>query len=303
MTYHIVDWERRFENNRTRDLKKLGWVPVPNHHDGDGYTTLMEMDNGMLLYAAWMLMVQVASKCGTRGTLVRDSGTPHDAASLARVTRGRKEAFEAAFPVLIEIGWLSSTPQVGAIKPHHVAEKSLPPAVAPHESAILSQSHACAGVRAERKKEGSEGKERTHPPETAPAVSDGKLSDEALAEEVYQTYPRKIGKPEAISHIAKRLKKLPDYAAKIAERDRLIEHVKTYAASEPYPAFMHASTFFHTHMDDDPEAWSRETVQAKPPPRPVRTVNDLIQSGELAPAEFGVTDGIDFGKDKSEVPY
>ncbi len=34
----IRNWSENFENNRTRDLKEMKWIPVPNKHDGDGYT-------------------------------------------------------------------------------------------------------------------------------------------------------------------------------------------------------------------------------------------------------------------------
>jgi hypothetical protein len=36
----------RYENNRTRELRKLDWVPMSNRHDGDGYTELMDHQNG-----------------------------------------------------------------------------------------------------------------------------------------------------------------------------------------------------------------------------------------------------------------
>jgi hypothetical protein len=41
MLYRIVDWDELFENSRTRQMKKMTWVPLPNKHDGDGYTELM----------------------------------------------------------------------------------------------------------------------------------------------------------------------------------------------------------------------------------------------------------------------
>jgi hypothetical protein len=65
----IVDWELHFENNRTKELKRLTWVPFPNRHDGDGYTELLDHPDGAAHYGAWCAMVQVASKCDPRGTL------------------------------------------------------------------------------------------------------------------------------------------------------------------------------------------------------------------------------------------
>lgn len=108
LLYRVKDWDKIFENNRTRELKHLDWVPMPNKMDGDGYTELLDHPDGMSHFAAWVLIVEVASKCDKekRGTLVRDRDVPHDARSLARVTRGSAKIFEAAIPRLVAIGWL-----------------------------------------------------------------------------------------------------------------------------------------------------------------------------------------------------
>ncbi len=121
MIYRIKDWSKHFENNRTKELIKMSWVPVPNQHDGDGFTELMEEPDAMALYGAWMLILQVASKCEPRGTLVRDNPAPscgdpapscgagkrpHDAASIARVTRGHCPTIAKSIPILIRIGWI-----------------------------------------------------------------------------------------------------------------------------------------------------------------------------------------------------
>lgn len=108
--YRIRDWAQHFENNRTRELKHLEWVPVPNRHDGDGFTELMDHPDAMSHYGAWHLILQVASKCDPRGTLLRDGAggvkTPHTARSLARITRGDESVFTAAIERLLTIGWI-----------------------------------------------------------------------------------------------------------------------------------------------------------------------------------------------------
>lgn len=104
--YRIKDWETHFENNRTKGLKTLAWVPFPNKHDGDGYTELLDHPEGPVHYAAWVTMVQVASKCSPRGTLLRDGRIPHDPPSLARKTHLPAVSFEGAIPRLLSIGWL-----------------------------------------------------------------------------------------------------------------------------------------------------------------------------------------------------
>ena len=104
----IKDWDKHFENNRTRELKKLSWVPFPNKHDGDGYTELLDHTNGTAHFGVWVLIVQVASKCDPRGTLLRDGGKPHDYASLSRMTRIPGEILKEAIDRLLNIEWLES---------------------------------------------------------------------------------------------------------------------------------------------------------------------------------------------------
>jgi len=102
----IVDWDELFENNRTRTMKIMQWIPIPNKHDGDGYTELIEHPDGPLHYACWVTITQVASRCHPRGTLLRSTKRAHDSASLSRITRIPAKCFEAAIPRLIAIGWL-----------------------------------------------------------------------------------------------------------------------------------------------------------------------------------------------------
>lgn len=133
--YRIAAWSDHFENNRTRELKSLDWVPIPNKHDGDGYTELLEHPNGAAHFGAWNAIVQVASKCDPRGTLLRDGSRPHDSQSLARITRLPALVFDEALPRLVSIGWLelisiktlnlASVSQEGAAKPQDDAEKRL----------------------------------------------------------------------------------------------------------------------------------------------------------------------------------
>lgn len=102
----VKDWDALYENNRTRGLKVMQWVPVPNKHDGDGYTALVDHPSGAAYLGCWIATLQVASRCEPRGTLLRDGGKPHTAESLARMTRLSREAFEEAIPRLLAVEWL-----------------------------------------------------------------------------------------------------------------------------------------------------------------------------------------------------
>lgn len=148
--YRIRDWDKHFENNRTRDLKELRFVILPNKHDGDGYTELLDHPNGAAHYGAWVAIVQVASKCDPRGTLLRQSRTPlrdsaeaHNSASLARITRIPKDVFEEAIPRLVQIGWLEAerTSAHEEVVPIHIDSES------PQQGAVLRTAQSRTPLR------------------------------------------------------------------------------------------------------------------------------------------------------------
>ena len=103
----VRDWNRLYENSRSRQIEKLGWVMIPNRHDGEGYATIITHERGPEIFTAWILILQVASRCHPRGSLMKDNGQPHDSTSLALKTRGLKEWFDLAIPLLKETGWLA----------------------------------------------------------------------------------------------------------------------------------------------------------------------------------------------------
>lgn len=106
MTYRINNWDFFFETAETKKLKKMSWVPVPNKHDGLGYRTLVSAQNGFQTYAAWIVLLQVASKCPIRGLLTDSTGRSLSAADLELKTGIPKHVFEKAMTPLCEVGWL-----------------------------------------------------------------------------------------------------------------------------------------------------------------------------------------------------
>jgi hypothetical protein len=53
-------------------------------------------------------MIQVASKCQPRGSLVRDDGTPMSLRAISLKTRANLKWFEYAIPKLLEVGWIQA---------------------------------------------------------------------------------------------------------------------------------------------------------------------------------------------------
>jgi hypothetical protein len=131
MAIEIVGWGKHYENYRTRELKALAWIPLPNKHDGDGYTQLLDHPNGAAHFGAWCALVQLASRCHNgdtsvvstekhrhsakydpsehpfgRGILIRENGEGHDEASLERITRIPISIWKEVLPRLLSIGWI-----------------------------------------------------------------------------------------------------------------------------------------------------------------------------------------------------
>jgi hypothetical protein len=63
-TYRIKDWQKHYENNKSREREVCSWCPIPNKQDGLGYGRLMQEKDGAALYGAFLAVVLVASKQG-----------------------------------------------------------------------------------------------------------------------------------------------------------------------------------------------------------------------------------------------
>ncbi len=105
--YRIKDWAKNFETAQSRRYKSLSWVAIPNKHDGMRFRRLMAREDGPSVFGAWMLIVQVASKCSPRGILASD-GKPLEPIDLHFKTGVAESVFKLAFEVLStpEIGWI-----------------------------------------------------------------------------------------------------------------------------------------------------------------------------------------------------
>jgi len=116
MTLRIKNWDLHYENNKTRILKNMSWVPFPNSHDSDGFTEIMEEKDGVSIFGAWVLIVQIASKCGPRGTLVRSSGEEHNHITLSRMSRCPISTMKRALEITQKVGWIEEIDENGVIR-------------------------------------------------------------------------------------------------------------------------------------------------------------------------------------------
>lgn len=107
--YSIRDWAENFETHETRKFVWLKWVPFPNKHDGLTFRKIGTEKNAAELFAAWVLIVQIASKSerGQRGRLCRN-GTAMTARDMALVTGFPEKIFATALNYFTQpsIGWM-----------------------------------------------------------------------------------------------------------------------------------------------------------------------------------------------------
>lgn len=105
--YRIKDWDKIFENNESRKLKNLNWVPLPNSWEGLGYARVTKHKNAVTILAAWPLVVQIGSKCPQRGLLAKVDA-PLSVEDMTDLTRMPVQMFERALEALADplIGWI-----------------------------------------------------------------------------------------------------------------------------------------------------------------------------------------------------
>jgi len=107
MTYKIKDWDDKYENAHSRKVNNAAWLPIPNKHDGKGFRRVAAMKNKVEIFAAWVLILQIASKMPERGVLADEDGdiTTED---MAFMTGFPQKIFDEAISALInpKIAWL-----------------------------------------------------------------------------------------------------------------------------------------------------------------------------------------------------
>lgn len=105
MTYRIRNWDKHYENCETKRFKHLRWVPVPNQHDGKYWRRLWTLDRAAEIFAAFILMVELASKMPERGVLADEDGEL-STGDMALKTGAPEDIFVYAIPILCDLKWL-----------------------------------------------------------------------------------------------------------------------------------------------------------------------------------------------------
>ena len=251
----IAKWDSLFENNRSRQIETLTWVPMPNSHDGAGYLELLDHKAGAAHYGCWALIVQVASKCRPRGALVRSNGIPHTAESLARQVRTQPNVMREAIRRLLQVGWLQEDGQDGGTT-----------ASGERQVGVTSTSVGRQEGGIEGRKEG-----RKEVPPLSPPTSGGLCSTEknpksekgetAKARALYDLYPRHVAPERAIRAILTAMKKAPYEQLEAAVRAYAV--VRRQPGRDPGQTPYPATWFNGGRYSDDPKEWERPDVVAK----------------------------------------
>ena len=86
----------------------MNWLPLTNKLDGKGFRCLSHLPNTVEEFAAWILILEVASPMPVRGVL-RDYDGPLIAEDLADKTGFLAVIFESAFEAITcdNIGWMT----------------------------------------------------------------------------------------------------------------------------------------------------------------------------------------------------
>lgn len=90
--YQIVDYERHFENYKSKTIERCSWFAMPNKHGGVGWSNLMARPNGAVIYGIWVCLVQLCSRqrlprCGYLTADGKRDGRRYSVSELARLFR------------------------------------------------------------------------------------------------------------------------------------------------------------------------------------------------------------------------
>jgi hypothetical protein len=153
----VRDWDRIYENNRSRDMKRTNWFPAPNDLSADSYVELVSNDDGSAHFGVWIALLMVASRTKPRGSLLWEDGRPHTTESLARLTRLPEAIVRTAIERLLEIGLL----EIGGDKSRRKSKLTPHPSAGiPQDAAVSRQEGAVEGKGKEHHHQEEKGTEK-----------------------------------------------------------------------------------------------------------------------------------------------
>lgn len=113
MALQVIGWRDIFEVGRTRSIDHQIACLIPNKQNGEGYTQLLDMENGEAMYGAFCAMILLLSKQpadSRNGWLTEDGlpkGIPYDADILAEgIKFSANTVTQMLTAVVKDIGWL-----------------------------------------------------------------------------------------------------------------------------------------------------------------------------------------------------
>lgn len=113
MAYAIKDWNKVFENYRSREIDELNYVSWPVRRNSDAFMFLLSEPGGLEAFGIFAILVQIAARCSPRGTLADDKGdwTP---ARVAKRVGSDMALVERGFQLLAskDVAWLVGGPSM-----------------------------------------------------------------------------------------------------------------------------------------------------------------------------------------------
>lgn len=114
--YRVKDWDKHFENNKSRERDQCHFVCVPNKQHGLGLLRILSEPDGAGIYGVWHLIVGLLSRqhLPRIGCLTVDGsqdGCPISTADLAMLWRRPEKEIKRALEVLAssKVGWIEIT--------------------------------------------------------------------------------------------------------------------------------------------------------------------------------------------------
>lgn len=101
--YRIANWKKYYETNNS------GLIKVNNKHEGKEFNRIIAHEERDTLFATWILILQISSKCAPRGYLVdSDTMEPLDPEDMSASTGFPVRNFEIALAFFSskKVGWI-----------------------------------------------------------------------------------------------------------------------------------------------------------------------------------------------------